>query len=214
LRPPLFSVSPRRVASSHPFSFRPLLCQHYLLAKGTDGRVILATPEDRSNQCFWGQIFSHLHSQYPPLFLPRRVSCYCVLRRVLPRPAVMAYGRCFFSYALQNSPNTPCPVSIWGILNVSGVPFLFLHSSQLGSTSHTARCGLVRVFSSSHACQRLHIFSCISPKSTCLGVSSGPSCCIILLHSYLSLSARACSSRGEGMQPGRSLMCTTPSCIL
>jgi hypothetical protein len=93
----------------------------------------------------------------------------------------------------RNSPNNPCPVSIWVILNVSGAPFLFLHSSQLGSTAHTARCGLVRVSSSSHACQCLHIFSCISPKSTCLGVSSGPPCSSIFLFSYLSLSARACS---------------------
>jgi hypothetical protein len=68
--PPLVPVNPRWVASPHPFSFRPLLFQHYLLAEGADGRVILVTPEDRSNQCLWGQIFTHLHPQYISLVLP------------------------------------------------------------------------------------------------------------------------------------------------
>jgi hypothetical protein len=104
----------------------------------------------------------------------------------------------FFPIRCRNSPNTPCPVSIWAILNVSGAPLLFFHSSQLGSTAHTARCGLARVSSSSHSCQRLHIFNFISPKSTCWSVSSGPPCNRTCLPSHFSLSARAYSSKGRG----------------
>ena len=183
--------------SSFPPSSRSLLREHHLLTVGAHGNVFLATPEHCRNYSIRSQSLANFESQDASRDLPRRTEFQRVLRSVFLLLTLVTGRR----HLAPNLEQVLAKHSVAGehlrvVLNVSGTPPRSLHSSQLGSTARTARCGRTVSSSMSIERQRSQISSFASSwTSTDVGVAS-PLAIRALRRSYTRRSARACSSNG------------------